>query len=393
MKRRIAVLLTIALLLSLSACGDDPGVGDPPLLFTKPTAEEDPTEPSNIVPTQVPTVAPTVIPTATPTAAPTQEPTAAPTEAPKPPKYSGWEILSPGMEFTRNADGIIVLAGAYYNHWVNGFLIADTGVDFLSFHSGEPVWLTGKQEKITIHHEASTYSVEFVWCSHMGEVGTNSVGASVSPIPGNDRYVSVRIPETKYWYLLDLKTLVLMDVLSKIEPQYRECSSLSLAPSADKAILTVGNTKAIWDFTAGTTTPIHELTGVEGADLCVWASGTPLVLVTTRYIGPEVTYADAVLYDLTDGSIKELYKNARYGWFRDMGGLEHKGRMYCYYDPQTMETVFVDALTGTEGRISHFYPYARQMGGNNILYEDAGMLYILKPDGSATPLFTTKADQ
>ena len=103
MKRRIAVLLTIALLLSLSACGDDPGVGDPPLLFTKPTAEEDPTEPSNIVPTQVPTVAPTVIPTAAPTAAPTQEPTAAPTEAPKPPDgihpkcrrdhCPGWRVL------------------------------------------------------------------------------------------------------------------------------------------------------------------------------------------------------------------------------------------------------------------------------------------------------------
>ncbi|MBR6826164.1 MAG: PT domain-containing protein [Oscillospiraceae bacterium] len=82
MKRRIAVLLTIALLLSLSACGDDPGVGDPPLLFTKPTAEEDPTEPSNIVPTQVPTVAPTAAPTQEPTQAPTAIPTEPPTEEP-----------------------------------------------------------------------------------------------------------------------------------------------------------------------------------------------------------------------------------------------------------------------------------------------------------------------
>ena len=85
MKRRIAVLLTIALLLSLSACGEDPGVGDPPLLFTKPTAEEDPTEPSNIVPTQVPTVAPTAAPTKEPTQAPTAIPTEPPTEEPTEP--------------------------------------------------------------------------------------------------------------------------------------------------------------------------------------------------------------------------------------------------------------------------------------------------------------------
>ena len=82
MKRRIAVLLTIALLLSLSACGDDPGVGDPPLLFTKPAVEEDPTKPSNIVPTQVPTVAPTAAPTQEPTQAPTAIPTEPPTEEP-----------------------------------------------------------------------------------------------------------------------------------------------------------------------------------------------------------------------------------------------------------------------------------------------------------------------
>ena len=380
----------------------------PPLLFTKPAAEEDPTEPSNAIPTQVPTVTPTVIPTAAPTAEPTQEPTVAPTEEPKPPKYSGWELLSPGMEFTRNADGIIVLAGAYYNHWINGFLIADTGVDFLSFHSGEPVWLTGKQEQITIHHEASTYTVEFVWCSHMGEVAVNYVGRTIQnqttngitvmPIAGNDQFVRVGIPDGKqgYWYLLDLQNLTLSDPLSKVDPKhYRNIEFyLELSPNANAAIFVADDLheRVLWNFADGSLTPLEELTGIKDVNQAFWVSGTQLAVVSTRDMGPEVTYADAVLYDLTDGSIKELYKNARYGWFRDMGGLEHKGRMYCYYDKNTKETVFVDAITGATGRTGHGYPWAKMFGYTGIEYYDKDICYLVKTDCTVTPLFTTRAD-
>ena len=372
MKKKLAFTLTLALLLTLCACQAAEG---------------------NAQPTAAPTVAPTDAPTQAPTAEPTQEPTAATTEVPKPVNFKGWDILDPNKEFTRNADGIIVLAGTYHNHMTNGFLIAKTGVDFLSFYSGEPVWLTGKQEHISVTHAGTTYTADFVWCTHAGEVGTNSVGMSVSPIPGNDRFVTVQIPQTNYWYLMDLQTHELSDPLSKLDPQYHKgLFQYDLSPNADKAIFISDNGWVIWNFADGTVKTIAEFTGIKSANLAFWASGTQVVLVTTRNIEPEVTYADAVLYDLTDGSVKELYKNVRYGYFRDMGGLEHRGRMYCYYDKNTKETVFVDAITGTQGRISHIFPAAMQMGISCIEYYDEQTVYILKPDGTATPIFTTKGD-
>ena len=334
----------------------------------------------------------------------TVTPTQTATESAKPASFHGWEILSPDMEYIRNEDGLIVFPGAYYNHWINGFLIGKTGVDFLSFHSGEPVWIAGKQEHITITHEGKEYFVDFAWGSHMGEIGVNfasrtiqtqsSNGTYVSPIPGNDRFIRVSIPvaDSDYWYLLNLETLELVDPLAKVDPKYRMNSISGISPDATKAILYEKNSQLIWDFASGAVMDVSEFTGIESANKAFWVSATQLAVVTSRIEVPQEGYADAVLYDLTDGSSKELYKNARYARFMDVGGLEHHGRLYCYLDSETKMTVFVDPITGMQGTVSHQgLPIARQMGGYGIEYYDEGICYLLKPDGIVTPLFTTNS--
>ena len=401
LRRRIAVLLTIGLLLSLSACLEDQKTDDPPLLFTKPAAEEDPTEPSNIVPTQVPTVAPTIAPTV----APTIVPTVAPTEAPKPVKFTGWDILDPNKEFTRNADGLPILGGDYYKYWSNGFLIGSTGVDFLSVHSGEPIWIKGKQEQIKIDYEGTEYVIDLVWCSYMGEIGVNYPqdpgdevrykGPWVYPIMGNDRFVEIKMPtinDRAYIFLLDLQTMTLHDPLAKMPAEFAP-SFFVLSPGADMAIVYVDYEACIWNLHTGALQPLEDLTGIESASNPHFVSATHISFLTSIEALDEQSYiADGALLDLTDGSVKTLYEDAHYGSFLQVGGLEHIGRMYGYFDYPTQKVYFVDTITGATAAVDYFHSLVGAPGLHGVFYCHDSIGYLVKTDGTVTPLFTTKAD-
>lgn len=331
-------------------------------------------------------------------------PTEKATESIKTTSFKGWDFFNPDMEFVRNEDGLIVLDGAYNKHWTNGFLVASTGIDFLSFHSGEPVWVDGKQVHITVTHDGKEYAADFAWCSHMGEIGVNfsiskvQQGKSgvryVSPIPGNDQFVMVGITDgkSKFSYLLNLETLELVDPLANLNPKYSRDMSVDISPGADRAIVYIDSKPAILELASGAVKDLSKSSGLENADTAYWASATQIVVVTTRCGMPQDWYADAVLYDLTDGTVKELYNNQKYAWFRDAGGLEHHGRMYCYCDSEIHMVVFVDSVSGTQGTLSYVFPTVNQMGGYGMEYYDNGICYLLKPDGTVTPLFTTNDD-
>ena len=118
MKKFLAIILVLAAMLSLAACGKRHSIPDELISGTTPASSPVPTAVPvpTAAPTPVPTIAPTPVPAA-PTPVPVVRPTAAPTIAPRPtPVPTPMPTANPYLKITKDPTGEVVDEGgkAYF---------------------------------------------------------------------------------------------------------------------------------------------------------------------------------------------------------------------------------------------------------------------------------------
>lgn len=356
----------------------------------------DPTEPSTEAtlstdPTQTDTLPP-------PTTEPIQTETTEPTE-PSGPAIWGFASLNHNDEIPTNPEGIPVIAYGYHNHYSNGFILDSTGEAFLSLHGGKLTWVDANACMTQINHNGKDYRVEFVWCSYAGEVGLISSRPNVAPIIGSDRYVSLRIE--KYPYLLDLQTMEAFDPFEKCDIDPLAVTIKGYAPDGKTCLVTFDDVHYLIELATGQMLPVTELTGLENVSYVYYVNQENLAVVDVfedEY--PQEYRANGYLYNIQNGTRKDLYEDAEFGWLSDSGGVEHYGSMYLSYNYEHQVLQVTNCMTGQKALTDIAYiPSTDICGIDQVLvvakagYKEHDSAHcLINSNGDVTPMFVTEAD-
>lgn len=295
-------------------------------------------------------------------------------------------------------DGLPIVDNVSANDSAYGFYWDRDGGTVISIHSGTPEFLPIYEETGELTHDGKTHAFSFRWCTNAGEVSIYRIEYGVSPditvssIIGNSQYVTIAVHgdySSVYYYLYDLQTKEIIDLFQSVDTSgFENVFHLKYSPSRESVLVYCDEGIYYLNTVTGAVLSLQDLPEREGDLEIDFVNDELLSLLWIQTGIPQEWYADCLIYDVTDGSLRTLYTDELYGWLYDMGGIETFGRMHVHHHNGGL--CIIDCVNGTHAStgISDFSTV--HLCTPDTLYIEArtdDTVYLVDPDGTTTPVF------
>ena len=303
------------------------------------------------------------------------------------------------LEILQNTENSIpTIANIDHNRSHSGFIWDADGSSAISIHNGVPEVLTVQQATGTLVHNGTEHVFAFSWCTNAGQIGIYRLGFPTSPdvylypITGSDRYIMLDVSgdyQTRYFYLLDLATMEILDPLSSLDEALKDhISGVDFSPDCRSALVNTKKGTFFLDTATGQISTIQEMTGIAESVSASFISNTQLNITSLKRTDDYEGYATSWIYDLADGSLTTCYENLFIFALTDDCLMEKHGRLHIHSHKGAI--CVIDCFTGKHSAADlPDFNWSEPVGEGCFLVHtfSDNYVYLVKADGTTIPVY------